>query len=214
MRTDLRRLALDAQQRVAAGEIVAHQVAGEAQAGLERVDLLGKLVAVQGHAGLQPQGIAGAEAGGHDAQRLAQFHQHFPHAQGDAGAEAQLEAVLARVAGAADDAALALGGRMEDQGLRPAVVAHRLEIDIHQRLQQFHGPRPLDGEHGPEPAHVVPNDLLPGPLRPFWGQVGVDPIDDLRPVAGIDHHEEERLAVGVVVVADQHVVEDSALGRW
>ena len=35
----------------------------------------------------------------------------------------------------------------------------------------------------------------PGPLGPLGGQMGVDPIDDLGPVAGIDHHEEERLAV-------------------
>ena len=44
--------------------------------------------------------------------------------------------------------------------------------------------------------------------------MGVDPTDDLRPVAGVDHQQEERLAVGVVVVADQHVVEDSAARRW
>ena len=175
MRTSFGGCFLDAQQGVAAGEIVADQVAGETQAGLERVDLLGKLVAVERHAGFEPQRVAGAEPGGHDAQRLAQFHQHFPHARGDAGAEAQLEAVLAGVAGAADDAALALGGRMKDQGLRAAVVAHRLEVDVDQRLQQFDRPRPLDGEHGPEPAHVGPDDLLAGPLGPLLRQMGVRP---------------------------------------
>ena len=40
--------------------------------------------------------------------------------------------------------------------------------------------------------------------------MGVDPLDDLGPVAGVDDHEEERLAVGVVIVAHQHVVEDAA----
>ena len=111
----LRRLLLDAQQGVAAGKIVADQVAGEAQARLERIDLFGKLVAVERHSGFEPQRIAGTESGGHDAQRTAHLHQHFPHARGDAGAQAQLEAVLAGVAGAADDAALALGGRVQNQ---------------------------------------------------------------------------------------------------
>ena len=39
----------------------------------------------------------------------------------------------------------------------------------------------------------------------------MDPIDDLGAVAGVDHQQEERLAVGIVIVADQHVVEDSAV---
>ena len=46
-------------------------MAGKAQAGLERVDLLGQFVAVERHSGFEPQGVAGAESGGHDAQRLA-----------------------------------------------------------------------------------------------------------------------------------------------
>ena len=167
-------------------------------------------MAVERHAGFQPQRIAGAQAGGHGAQRLAQFHQHFPHALGDAGAEAQLEAVLAGVAGAADDAPLALGGRVEDADLGAAIVSHRLEIGVHERLQQFHRSRPLDGEHGPKAAHIVPDNLLAGAVGPLFGQMGADPIDDFGPVAGIDDHEEERLAMTVVVVADQHVVQDSA----
>ena len=133
---------------------------------LERIDLFGQLVAVERHAGFEPQGVAGAEAGGHDAQRPAHLHQHFPHARGDAGAQAQLEAVLARVAGAADDAALALGGRVQDADLRPAIVPHRLEIDVDQRLQQFDGSRPLDGEHGPQAAHVVPRQSPGRAARP------------------------------------------------
>ena len=51
----------------------------------------------------------------------------------------------------------------------------------------------------------------PGRSARSFGQMGVDPLDDLGPVAGIDHQQEERLAVAIVIVADQHVVEDSAL---
>ena len=51
----------------------------------------------------------------------------------------------------------------------------------------------------------------PGRSARCAGQMGVDPIDDLGPVRGVDHHEEERLAGGVVIIADQHVVEDSAV---
>ena len=54
----------------------------------------------------------------------------------------------------------------------------------------------------------------PGALGPLRRQMGLDPVDDLLPVAGVDHQQEERLAVGVVVVAHQHVVEDAALRRW
>ena len=153
----------------------------------------------------------GAESGGHDAQRTAHLHQHFPHARGDAGAQAQLKPVLARVAGAADRAALALGGGMQDADLRPAIILHRLEIDVHQRLQQIDGVRPLDGEHRPQAADVAKDNLLAGTFGPLLRKVGVDPIDDLGVVAGVDHQEEKRLAVGVEIIADQHVVEDSAV---
>ena len=172
-------------------------------------------MAVQRHAGLQPQRIAGAEPGGHHAQRPAQFHQHLPHARGDAGAEAQLEAVLARVAGAADDAALALGGRVEDA--RPAP---RGSIASTARSTSTSGCN-SSTDRGPWMANMAQSRLTsvqmiswPGRSARSRGQMGADPIDDLRPVAGVDHQEEERLAVGVVVIADQHVVENSALRRW
>ena len=51
----------------------------------------------------------------------------------------------------------------------------------------------------------------PGALGPLGRQMGVDPIDDLLVVAGIDHKHVERLAVGVAVIADQHVVENPTL---
>ena len=68
----------------------------------------------------------------------------------------------------------------------------------------------MDGEHGPQPAEVGEDHLAAGNFGTLAGQVGVDPIDDLLPVAGIDHDDIERLAVGIVVVAHQHVVEDAA----
>ena len=50
-----------------------------------------------------------------------------------------------------------------------------------------------------------------GRPAPLGRQMGADPADDLLAVAGIDHHDVERLAVVVVVVADQDVVEDAAV---
>ena len=101
---------LDRQQGVAAGKIVAHQVTGESQAGLKRIDLFAQFVAVQRHARFQPQGVAGAQPGRAPAQRPAHVEDCLPNAQGDVAADAQLEAVFAGIAGAADDAALPLGG--------------------------------------------------------------------------------------------------------
>ncbi len=46
------------------------------------------------------------------------------------------------------------------------------------------------------------------------GEVLVDPAHDLLAIRGVDHDQVERLPVLVVVVADQHVVEDPALARW
>ncbi len=72
-----------------------------AQAGLQRGDARAELVAVQGQAGLEAQGVAGAEArpGGH--RRRASASQK---AGGHLGRHGALDAVLAGVAGAGHDA--------------------------------------------------------------------------------------------------------------
>ena len=189
-------------------------MAGEAQPGLEGIDLFAQFVAVERHAGFQAERVAGAEAAGHDAQRLALLDDGLPDGRGDVAAHAQLEAVFAGVAGAADDAALPLGGRMQELDPRAAVVAHPLQVDVHQRLQDstLCGPWMANMAHSRLTSVKITS--RPGTSARSRRQMGVDPIDDLLPVAGVDHDHIERLAVGVVVVAHQHVVEDAALRRW
>ena len=132
-----RAASLDPQQGVAAGEVVADQVAGESQPGLEGIDLLAQFVAVQRHSRFQPQRVAGRQPAGTMPQRLALVDDGLPDGRGDFRADAQFEAVFAGVAGAADDAALPLGGRVQHLHRRAAVVAHPLQVDVHQRLQDL-----------------------------------------------------------------------------
>ena len=75
-----------------------------AQAGLNGGNVGGEFVAVQGQAGLQAQHIAGAEAAGQGAGG----GQGVPDGGGVGGAESQLKAVLAGVAGAPDKDAAAV----------------------------------------------------------------------------------------------------------
>ena len=88
------------------GNVRSFQVDGEAQPGLERVDLFGQFVAVERHAGFQPQRVAGAQPG-RPCRRTARPRSSSASqiAQRGVGRHDQLAAVLARVAGAADDAA-------------------------------------------------------------------------------------------------------------
>src|SRR5207244_717308 len=73
---------------------------GRPEAGLERIDVLGQLVAVEGHAGFEPQRVAGAESAG-DRAAGDQFVRQRRHV---GAADHDLDAVLARVAGVAEDA--------------------------------------------------------------------------------------------------------------
>ena len=106
-------------------------------------------------------------SGGHEPVRLAEFQNGLPDRRGDVGADAQLEAVFAGVAGAAQcRLGVAAGCRQPHQ---PAVVvAHRVQVAVDQRLQHIDRLGPLQGEHRPKPRHVAPNDLVPagfGKLR-------------------------------------------------
>ena len=66
---------------------------------LERMRALVHVVAIQIHAGLEPQRVARAEAAGAHAARV----QHAPQAAASLGGQHDLEAVLAGVAGARDE---------------------------------------------------------------------------------------------------------------
>ncbi len=103
-----------------------------------------------------------------------------------------------------------MGGRVQQLHLRPAVIAHPLQIDVYQRLEHVDALGPLDGKHRPNRADVGEDHLLARRFGPLARQVGADPSDDFLPVAGIDDDDVERLSVGIVIIAHQHVVENAA----
>ena len=78
----------------------------EAEAGFEGGAVGGEVVAVEGIAHFEAEGVAGAEAAGDGAV----FGEFVPPEGGFVGFAEELEAVLAGVAGAADDAGAAAEG--------------------------------------------------------------------------------------------------------
>src|ERR1044072_7543177 len=88
-----------------------------------------------------PESAAGAEAGGLDAVLGAGLEEALPQRRRRVGVDVELEAVLAGVAGARDDGAMAVdGARCE------AVVLQCREVEVGQRLQDLHRLRPLQRE--------------------------------------------------------------------
>ena len=92
--------------RSAASGVAAPEVAlvprhHPAQPGLQRGDARAQLVAVQRQAGLEPQRVAGPEARRASTPAAST---RVPHRGGGLGRHGQLDAVLARVAGAGHDA--------------------------------------------------------------------------------------------------------------
>src|SRR4051812_43555703 len=96
----LRRAVLgNARQRLTPDEVARLvELDHPAETRLERVRLAIELVAVQGHAGLKAQGVAGAETTGDDAGILAGRRVGLPDVRSATPVDEDLEAVLARVA--------------------------------------------------------------------------------------------------------------------
>src|SRR3954471_5031542 len=67
-------------ERIAADEVALVELGVALQAGLEDVDLIRDLMAVQGHGGLEAQGVARTKATGEDAELLAGFQHLVPDA--------------------------------------------------------------------------------------------------------------------------------------
>src|SRR6266487_1485759 len=78
-------LLFDLEQGSASDEISLIEFDGPAQPGFERVDLLGKLMVVKTHAGLQSQGIARAQARGQQPVWFASRQQVVPETDGILG---------------------------------------------------------------------------------------------------------------------------------
>ena len=110
--------------------------AAPAETRLDRAAILAEVVAVQVKAGLEPQRVAGAEP----RRGRARLEQRVPHGAACRGIEQQLDAVLARVAGAADEHRDAGDVRWQQcirGGRRPSASP-----DTSARARG-----PLDGEH-------------------------------------------------------------------
>ena len=109
------------------------------EACLEDVGFVGDFVAVEGHAGLEAEGVAGAEAAGDDAEFCTGFHDGGPDffRGGDVGGDVDLEAVFAGVAGAGDEHVVDIG----DLAPGEPVVLDGGEVDFGELLQGFEGAR-------------------------------------------------------------------------
>ena len=180
-------------EHLAAPERVLLPADRPAEPGLVGRDVEGDVLAVQRVAHLGAQRVAGAEAAGQDAVRLAGRHQRVPQGDGDVVRGDQLVAALAGVAGAADHDVGTLEGRDRE---RHVVVADR-QAD---RREHLVGLRALDGEHGVVAVLVGDGDAGGGGRG--------EPAHDLGGVGGVG---DEQHAVVVVHVGDQVV--DDAAGR-
>ena len=121
-----------------------------AQARFERVHGPVELVAVEGHAGLQAQRVAGTQPDRHEPDAPARLHQRVPQGRGGVPRHEQLEAVLAGVAGPGEQ-----GIRAGHPGLGDAVVAQGAQVGVDQRRDDALGARALDGEQGGPQRGVI-----------------------------------------------------------
>ena len=157
------------------------------------------VVAVEAHRRLEPQRIAGAEAGRHEAGRRAGGKDRVPHALSGRGRHEHLEAVLAGVAGPRDRP-----GHARDLAGREPVVLDVGERHAGQRLQDVARGRPLDRDQRIPRAGVHRDGVAEA------GDLFGDPaevLDDVRRV-----HDEHEVLVRQLV--GQHVVHERALRGW
>ena len=166
-----------------------------AEVRLVRVDRGVEVVAVQRHAGLEAQRVAGAEADRDEAVRRAGRQHRVPQLAGAGGLDEDLEAILAGVAGPGDE-----GRDSGDGPLGDPVVADPGEVEVGQRGEDLHRPGTLDGDERGGQRAVVED--RPERLDPLGEQVA-----DERGVARVGDDEEALLGEPV----DDQVVEDPAV---
>src|SRR4029077_21106057 len=94
----------DARQGGAPPELALLQLDRQAHVGLVRVVIAIQLVAVQRHAGLEPEGVAAAQTAGLDPEGLARGTKRLPQGLRLGRKAEELEAVFPGVAGARDEA--------------------------------------------------------------------------------------------------------------
>ena len=167
-------------------------LAAPAEAGLDRVAVLGEVVAVEVEADLEAQGVAGAEAD----RRGAGFGQRVPDRRRALRRHEQLDPVLARVAGAGDEDVVDAGDGRRD-GAEPL-----RELAVGELRDQVARLRPLDGEHRVVVERVVDRDVVE------LARVLLEPREVLLVVARVGDGEE---VVGPEAVGEE-VVQDAAVG--
>ncbi len=173
-----------------------------AEAGLDRVALGRQVIAVQVEAGLEAQGVAGAEPTGDDA-RVEQLH---PDRRRDIGVDQQLDPVLAGVAGPADQRRASADPLRRDSHPRRQVETQRGSDDPA-------GVRPLDGEHRVAVGHIAHRDVevaaptaQPGKVGGVVGRVGDDEVAVAAEPVGeevVEHAAVLGAEAGVLGAADR-----------
>jgi hypothetical protein len=168
------------------------------EVGLDDCRRLVHVVAVEAHGGLEPQRVARAEAGRHDAGALARREDRVPHPLGLRGRHEDLEAVFTGIAGARDRAHHA-GHFTRGE---PVILEGR-QVGAGQRLQHSPRRRPLKRHQRVARAGVDRHSIADA------GDLLGDPLRVLHDVRGVDHEHE----VLVRHLVGQHVVHECALGR-
>ena len=136
-------------------------------------------MAVEGHGGLQPQGIPGPPAAGEGPGG----RQRVPKGGGVRRGAVELKAVLAGVPGAGDQAGPAVHRAVEHGGV---VLRRKVR---RQGAQQRLRTGPLEGELGRLIGEIL-QSAVPG-------QVGGHPIPVLADVGGVDHRQPGRVRTAV-----------------
>ena len=100
---------------------------------------------------------------------------------------------------------------MQESALASAIVSHRLQIDVNQRLKQFQRIGTLYGDHRPDGGHVVKDNLFTRRGGDFFRQMRFNPFDDFVVVAGVDDEHVIRLTEIVEIISQQNVVQNKPL---
>ncbi len=170
------------------------------QRSLEGADGVVHLVAVEGEALLQTQGVAATQTGRHDAELLTSLEDLVPHLDGFLLGNIDLASASAGVTGGGEDD---VGDAGEGEDLE-SVVLHVDDVLVGELLHSLEGVGALDGELSPLltlvdeiftefHAHLVGNLAHPVPVF----------ID----VGGVGHHE----VLVVMDAVDEHVVDHATL---
>ena len=155
-----------------------------------------QLVAVQRHAGLEPKGVAAAQAAGLEPEGLARHADRLPQRLCVGCQAEQLEAVFAGVAGARDEALDP--GHLAGRGV---VVTEDVEVGVGEGLEELR----RSGTLGRDQARGVAAVLKYG-VETTRGEQRAQVLQVRLLVGGIAHHQE-----ALVDAVDDQVVDDATV---